>query len=195
VLLNLLSNAVKFTDRGKVTLSVSRATPTRLAFAVKDTGIGIKQADQETIFRSFEQVSDARHRLGGTGLGLSISRQLVRKMGGDIAVESRAGYGSIFRFELELPEVEIGSAAIIENPHSEPGGEDKFSEPFIAPPDEHILELHRLALFGNMRDIMGYAERIDSLDLRYRPFAEHLKRLANGYQSKAILAFVEGYLT
>ena len=195
VLLNLLSNAVKFTDKGKVTLSVSRVTPSRLAFTVRDTGIGIEQTDRETIFQSFEQVSDTQHRLGGTGLGLSISRQLVRLMGGDIVVESRVGYGSTFRFELELSEVEIGRAVIVEEPRAEPGGEDVFTDPLNTPPEVEMRELHRLALLGNMRDILNHATRIDSLDPRYRPFAEHLKRLANGYRSKAILAFVEEHLT
>ncbi len=105
VLLNLLSNAIKFTETGSVCLRVDWTPPTRLRFEVQDTGIGIEEAHRETIFRPFEQVSDARHRVGGTGLGLAISRQLVRLMGGEIHVESRRGGGSIFRFELDVPAV------------------------------------------------------------------------------------------
>ena len=110
VLLNLLGNAAKFTDAGQVRLSVqcmapgaSPAASARLRFAVEDTGIGIRAEHLETIFQPFEQVGDARRRVGGTGLGLPISRQLVRLMGGDIAVQSRPGAGSSFSFELELP--------------------------------------------------------------------------------------------
>ncbi|HXU92366.1 MAG TPA: PAS domain-containing protein [Gallionella sp.] len=197
VLLNLLSNAVKFTDQGKVVWRVERLASSRLAFTVADTGIGIASADREKIFQSFEQVSDARRRIGGTGLGLAISRQLVRLMGGDIEVESRMGEGSTFRFELELPESSIEPAA----PYAasagtlqiEPSGEDETAEPLVAPPREEMLELHRLALLGNMRDIVQFAERIKGEDSRYRPFAERLCQLAEGYQSKAILAFVEGF--
>jgi PAS domain S-box-containing protein len=198
VLLNLLSNAVKFTDRGKVTLSVSRVTPSRLAFAVKDTGIGIDSSERETIFQSFEQVSDARHRQGGTGLGLSISRQLVRLMGGDIAVESRPGEGSTFRFELNLPEIEIKPQLLVVVPDDARQAESEYAvepvQPLVTPPQDEIRELHRLALLGNMRDIANYAERMASQAPRYRSFAEHLKRLAKSYQSKAILAFVEVHL-
>ncbi|HZW24872.1 MAG TPA: PAS domain-containing protein [Gallionella sp.] len=198
VLLNLLSNAVKFTDSGRVTLSVSRVTPSRLAFAVADTGIGIELSDRETIFQSFEQVGDTQHRHGGTGLGLSISRQLVRLMGGDIAVESRPGEGSIFRFELELPETSIEPDVlrmpVADTQHAEPDGEIELVEPQIAPPQEELQTLHRLALLGNMRDIAEFAERIGGIDPRYRPFAERLRSMANNFQSKAILAFVEEHL-
>ncbi|MFA6014778.1 MAG: PAS domain S-box protein [Gallionellaceae bacterium] len=198
VLLNLLSNAVKFTDSGRVTLSVSRVTPSRLAFAVKDTGIGIESSDREAIFQSFEQVSDTQHRSDGTGLGLSISRQLVRLMGGDIVVGSRPGEGSTFRFELELPDANIEPdgwrlSAVGTQP-IEPDGENELAEAQIAPPQEELQALHQLALQGNMRDIAAFAERIIGIDPRYRPFAERLRRMANGYQSKAILAFVKEHL-
>ncbi|CAB3714714.1 ATP-binding protein [Paraburkholderia rhynchosiae] len=105
VLLNLLSNAIKFTDEGSVSLHVGWLPPTRLRFEVQDTGIGIDEARLEAIFRPFEQVSDAQHRVGGTGLGLAISRQFVRLMGGEIHVESRRGAGSAFSFELNVPVV------------------------------------------------------------------------------------------
>ena len=115
VLLNLLGNAAKFTDAGQVRLAVQRVdtgpaeatAAARLRFAIEDTGVGI-QADQlEAIFQPFEQVGDPRRRVGGTGLGLAISRQLVRLMGGDIAVRSQPGAGSSFSFELDLAAAEL----------------------------------------------------------------------------------------
>ncbi|WP_232231866.1 PAS domain-containing hybrid sensor histidine kinase/response regulator [Burkholderia sp. WSM2230] len=112
VLLNLLSNAVKFTEQGSVCLRVGWAPPRRLRFDVQDTGIGIDEAHLEAIFRPFEQVSDARHRIGGTGLGLAISRQFVRLMGGEIHVESRCGAGSTFSFELDV-QVVAPEAAVV----------------------------------------------------------------------------------
>jgi PAS domain S-box-containing protein len=107
VLLNLLSNAVKFTDSGDVQLAARvvelDATHTRLRFEVTDTGIGMTPAQQARLFQAFEQVSDASRHLGGTGLGLSISQQLVRLMGSQILVQSTAGQGSSFVFDLRLP--------------------------------------------------------------------------------------------
>jgi PAS domain S-box-containing protein len=115
VLLNLLSNAVKFTDSGEVRLQVSmpvsRGGDAVLRFEVEDTGVGIEPEHAEKIFLPFEQVGNATRRAGGTGLGLAISRQLVRAMGGDIRVESHAGRGSRFWFELQLPVVEARLAS------------------------------------------------------------------------------------
>ncbi|MEO6279068.1 MAG: ATP-binding protein [Roseateles sp.] len=107
VLLNLLSNAVKFTDSGTVSLSAAVMEPTqagqvRLRFGVTDSGIGMTPAQQARLFKAFEQVSEASRHLGGTGLGLSISQQLVRLMGSQILVQSTAGQGSSFSFELLL---------------------------------------------------------------------------------------------
>ncbi|MCY4746199.1 ATP-binding protein [Pelomonas sp. UHG3] len=108
VLLNLLSNAVKFTDSGTVSLAASLLEPVqagqaRLHFSVTDSGIGMTAAQQARLFQAFEQVSDASRAQGGTGLGLSISQQLVRLMGSQILVQSTAGQGSSFSFELRVP--------------------------------------------------------------------------------------------
>ena len=120
VLLNLLGNAVKFTDRGKVSLRVLAAPPgdmpagqdgeaaARLRFEVADSGIGMSAQQLGRIFQPFEQVTTAQRREGGTGLGLAISQELVRLMGGRIAVTSEPGKGSTFWFDIT---VAVSSAA------------------------------------------------------------------------------------
>ena len=328
-LLNLLANAVKFTDQGQVTLRVRFFPPARLRFEVQDTGIGIREDQLESIFQPFEQGGEAQRRLGGSGLGLAISQRFVRLMGGEITVESRIGQGSSFRFELELPVVEVEiappSAAGVVTGYQGPrktvlvvddvaenravvvdmlgqigfqmveaasGGEglDKAqalrpdlilmdivmpqmggleaarrlrqlpalkqvpiiaisastsggdresslaagmnafqpkpidfgmlltqiasllqldwtyaappagpeehaaSGPLLAPPPQEMAILHRLAREGNMRDIVQHAAQLAERDERYRPFAEQLRLLAKGYQSKAILSLVEQHM-
>jgi PAS domain S-box-containing protein len=101
ILLNLLSNAIKFTSEGGVTLRVNKESGERVAIAVKDTGIGIRSEDLDTIFDDFRQVDQSPTReYGGTGLGLSITRKLVALLDGEIEVESTYGEGSTFRVTL-----------------------------------------------------------------------------------------------
>jgi signal transduction histidine kinase/CheY-like chemotaxis protein/CHASE3 domain sensor protein len=97
ILKNLLSNAFKFTQGGGVTLAIAPAGNDEIAFAVTDTGIGIKSEQKESIFEAFRQADGTISRkYGGTGLGLSISRELSRLLGGKIALESTPGEGSTF---------------------------------------------------------------------------------------------------
>jgi signal transduction histidine kinase len=100
VLLNLVSNACKFTSAGEIAIG-AKADPTELTVWVRDTGIGIAEADQARIFLHFEQVDSPHARPhDGTGLGLSICRWLVELHGGRMWLESEVGKGSIFYFAL-----------------------------------------------------------------------------------------------
>jgi len=105
ILVNLLGNAVKFTAAGEIVLTVG-ATPKEndrleLAFAVRDTGIGIPPEGMQRLFQSFSQVdASTTRRFGGTGLGLAISKRLAELMGGTMWVESEVGRGSIFHFTM-----------------------------------------------------------------------------------------------
>ncbi len=107
ILLNLAGNSVKFTERGEVVLKAERLADVEgslvARFEVIDTGIGIAAEAQANLFQVFTQADGSTTRkYGGTGLGLAISKQLVELMGGRIGVESRAGRGSRFWFEVKL---------------------------------------------------------------------------------------------
>ena len=98
VLLNLISNAARFTTKGTISLEV-RHDDRFMCFRVKDTGLGMTQAQIEKLFLPFSQLHEARHA-GGTGLGLVITLHLCRIMGGEIKVESEVGQGSSFTVSL-----------------------------------------------------------------------------------------------
>ncbi|HTU71540.1 MAG TPA: response regulator [Candidatus Baltobacteraceae bacterium] len=107
VLVNLVGNAIKFTERGGVALLVDLVSRSgdavRVAFAVRDTGIGIDPETLPKLFGAFTQADGSTTRkFGGTGLGLAITKRLVELMGGEIAVESSAGNGSTFSFDLDF---------------------------------------------------------------------------------------------
>lgn len=104
VLKNLLSNGMKFTEKGDVTLTISRQADGKIALAVSDTGIGIAPHQQRAVFEAFRQADGTTNRkYGGTGLGLSISRELTRLLGGEIRLESEPGHGSVFT--VVIPEI------------------------------------------------------------------------------------------
>lgn len=100
LLQNFITNAIKYTKKGDVTLIVKKSGKT-LEFAVKDTGIGISKSDQAHVFDKFWRSEDYRTReTGGTGLGLYVTRKLARKLGVEIALQSRLNHGSTFSFTM-----------------------------------------------------------------------------------------------
>ena len=107
ILLNLGHNAVKFTERGAVSLRVGPAYggADGIVLEVGDTGPGMDEAQQERLFRRFEQAEGActASRYGGSGLGLAICQELANAMGGRVEVESAPGHGTCFRVHLPLP--------------------------------------------------------------------------------------------
>jgi two-component system, sensor histidine kinase and response regulator len=111
IMVNLANNAIKFTEKGSVSVNLSRLDETNWQIRVTDTGGGIPVEAQEYIFETFRQVDGASTRQhGGVGLGLSIVRQLVELMKGKITLESELGKGSVFLATLPLIKHE-GTAA------------------------------------------------------------------------------------
>ncbi|NEO90441.1 MAG: response regulator [Moorea sp. SIO3G5] len=121
ILINLLGNGIKFTDTGSVTFKVNVLESNPLTkeedkrqnhhglirtirFQIEDTGIGMSPEHIERIVLPFEQVGNPLSRAEGTGLGLAITQKLLEMMGSTLEVQSQLGVGSVFWFDLDLPE-------------------------------------------------------------------------------------------
>jgi len=103
ILFNLCGNAIKFTPSGGVAVSFTRRGEKTLCIEVSDTGIGMTADEAARVFDEYVQANaDTRRLFGGTGLGLSIARKLAVAMGGDIAVASAPGKGTLFTVTLPL---------------------------------------------------------------------------------------------
>ncbi|HVA56698.1 MAG: HAMP domain-containing sensor histidine kinase [Gemmatimonadaceae bacterium] len=118
--LNLVTNAIKYTPRGgKVEMTLSHRNNNAVAFAVRDTGLGISAADLPYVFERFWRADRVRSRAterGGFGLGLAIAQWIVQAHGGTLSVQSRLGRGSVFTVLLPMlvetePAPEPGAAA------------------------------------------------------------------------------------
>ncbi|MBR2660787.1 MAG: response regulator [Clostridia bacterium] len=144
IMLNILNNAVKYTVRGEVSLSVSGETKDdgtfRLAFSVRDTGIGIRKEDLDRLFEKFERIRPAEfENVEGTGLGLAIVKSLLDMMGGTIDVDSTYGEESVF--SVTIPQKAVSAEPIGDfRERFEASAENgKPSGLFFHAPDAHIL--------------------------------------------------------
>ena len=132
VLNNLLSNAIKFTpEGGRIVVTAKRSPQGELNLVVADTGVGIAEQDQTTVFEKFRQGNtvlpggDAMTReYSGTGLGLSIVKELCKLLGGEITLESELGRGSVFTVTLPW---RVASASKVETPLAD--GLDELTKP------------------------------------------------------------------
>jgi len=179
ILLNILSNAVKFTERGKITVTVS-ASDDLISFAVSDTGVGIPEDDQARIFDEFRQVDgSSTRRYEGAGLGLAISQKQAGILGGWITVQSRPGEGSVFTLILPLRYAEI-----VERTDEAPVAAREWPAPPVRPLKRTILviddEQEVCDLLKEHLEKAGYHARVS------RGGEEGL-RLATAYPPDAII--------
>ncbi|WP_248798662.1 response regulator [Pseudomonas sp. MWU13-2105] len=193
VLKNLLSNAIKFTETGRVSLSVSRQAGVGIAFAVRDSGIGIAAEQHESIFEAFRQADGTTNRrYGGTGLGLSISRDLAALLGGSISVASQPGQGSVFTLVLPEQYVErrdgTGPALVV----APPAPLESLDPPRKLPPA--VVETPILR-FADDREKGPFASRCILVIEDEQKFAQILYDLAHelGYQCLVAHGADEGF--
>lgn len=108
ILRNLIANAIRYTSEGGLLVACRRRKPNRLVLEVWDTGIGISESKIGDIFSEFKQLDNPeRDSRKGFGLGLAIAQGLAKTIDSKIEVASRAGVGSVFRFEIPVTKAEV----------------------------------------------------------------------------------------
>jgi len=179
-----------------------------IRFEIEDTGLGLSNEQIDAIFCPFEQLENELGFTEGTGLGLTLSQRVAEMMSSVIQVESKAGQGSTFWFDLEvliiLMEYEISShvseldyqtSDVLEEDMSlHRNAEVPMMEKLIVPPSNEIDILYDLAMMGNMQKIKSHAIYVAEKDKQYLPFATKLQKMARHFEDREILLFLEQYI-
>jgi PAS domain S-box-containing protein len=208
IISNLVNNAIKYTEKGGVSVEISKEISDGRYYSiikVKDTGLGIPKKFQKVIFEEFRQVSEGYGRsFEGTGLGLSIVEKFVKRLGGEISVESNLGSGSIFtvRFPVDPDEFSPKITNIIEKPKTDIEEEKIIPEERIkalcVDDDEGTLSIAReflkeildLELVYNGTDAINLAKKKEySLIL----MDINLKSEIDGVETTEIIRKIKGY--
>ncbi len=175
VVLNLLSNAVKFTEDGGSVVLTARVTGDDVEVTIRDSGIGISEADQTAIFDAFQRGGrSARESTEGTGLGLTLSRRIVELHGGRIWVNSQVGTGSTFGFAIPMRSPPAQATGQLAEPTvSEERATDGAAPILIVEDDARSADLLTLHLEGAGLPVAVASDGVEGLDLakRLRPRA------------------------
>jgi CheY-like chemotaxis protein/CHASE3 domain sensor protein len=197
ILRNLLSNALKFTGEGEVKLEVYSPSRGKLAFAVKDTGVGIPHDKQQIIFEAFQQADGTTNRrYGGTGLGLTISRDLARLLNGSISVDSEPGKGSVFTLVISALSKRAEAAAPVVASPGAPRAPEPARKPARQAPaanDDRANLDPSLKLLMVVEDDQAFAQVIRKLshEVQFQcvvaHYAEEAVAMAEEYLPNAII--------
>ncbi|MDQ0195008.1 CHASE3 domain-containing protein [Paenibacillus wynnii] len=199
IMRNLLSNAFKFTEEGSVELAVTKLNSFStanfisemplLAFAVKDSGIGISEEKSELIFEAFRQADGSTVRkFGGTGLGLSISLQLAKLLGGHITLESIPNEGSTFTLYLPCRENESELETSLLLPYMEAASAVEIQGMHMDSDLNTVTEAHYQQLKGRTVLLVDDDQRnIFALEKGLEPYDMNLLTAQSGYECLQIL--------
>jgi signal transduction histidine kinase/CheY-like chemotaxis protein len=165
ILINLLGNAVKFTEAGQVSLVVTTSgygPQARLDFSIRDTGIGIPLARQDSLFKPFTQFKGpVSQRFTGSGLGLSICKNLIEAQRGTLSFTSQPGVGSTFSFSLPMELFSVSEIPLGDDPAAV-DFDSSFAEDY--PLDILLVENHPISqkVALAMLQALGYTPALAS---------------------------------
>jgi signal transduction histidine kinase/DNA-binding NarL/FixJ family response regulator len=193
ILGNLLSNAIKFSQpKRSIEVNVD-VVDSKLLISVRDFGLGIAPEDQDRIFNPFYQAQEGtKLGVGGSGLGLSICKQLAMQMGGEITLESKLGWGSLF---IVILPVEVSSQELCEPKVSTKCSNCYTGKILVAEDNEPNKELIRMVLerYGFSVTIVSNGQEAYDAAMKNRYdliLMDEQMPIMNGYDAtEKILAF------
>ncbi|MGN0341217.1 MAG: ATP-binding protein [Roseburia sp.] len=168
IMINLLNNAIKYTETGTITLDIDvlEKTPNQayLKIAVSDTGIGIRQEDQENLFQKFTRIDQRiHHDIEGSGLGLAIVKGYVTLMGGRVMLDSTYGKGSTFTVLLNQKIIDA-TPVNFESSHADNNQESSIGSMFISDIDVLVVDDNKINLKLAKNTLSAYGLHVDVAD-------------------------------
>jgi two-component system, sensor histidine kinase and response regulator len=206
---NYLSNALKYGGRPpKIVIGANVQTDKKIRFWVRDNGKGLSEEAKAKLFNPFTRLSDTMDA-EGHGLGLAIVKRIVKKLGGEIGVESCIGEGSLFYFTLPSPENQLNQQDIKKNlerfqtessiivdlslkQNSEHNQGWKNYKSFFKP--TLATTFHEMAILGDIEGILAFSENLKECAPELREVTDHIKTLANNMQIRQLRQIAEYYL-
>ena len=197
ILINLLGNAIKFTQHGGVTLRVQRAPAAAtdaaaanlIRFEIEDTGIGIAAAQVAEIVTPMHPDNAFDLQLAGLGLGLTLCRRLLWLLGSSLHVASQLERGSLFWFDLELPERRAAPLARVDSAAPLPA-----LDMLSLPPLDMVLTLYQAALIGDIFAIHNHLQIIQETTPECATFVNTIRQLAKSLNILEIQRLMHTYL-
>ncbi|MBN1261293.1 MAG: PAS domain S-box protein [Anaerolineae bacterium] len=198
VWVNYISNAIKYGGRPPCIALGADRSETEVRYWVQDNGIGIAPNAQAQLFTEFTRLR--QRSIGGHGLGLSIVERIIRRLGGQVGVESHVGKGSRFFFTLPAPQgataamVEMPFSNVVwerEKPQQEPASRllsEDYLKGFAALPQELLRDLESAV---TVAEIDWITRVIGEIDRRDTLIGALLRRLAEDFQHEAILELLQ----
>ncbi len=206
VLINILANAAKFTDVGRITLTLSSNKVNdveNLLFKISDTGMGIKEEDQATIFEKGTKIDTSDSEIEGSGFGLAITKQYVETLGGKISFESKFRVGSTFYVEIPQKIVDATTIGNTVQQQAKPESTEKLDcSAFTA----LVVDDNLLNIKVAKRLLEGYKLNVESCtagkDCVYKIkegvkydaiFMDHMMPEMDGIETLHVLKKLDGY--
>jgi len=207
---NYLSNALKYGGRPpKITIGATLQEDKKIRFWVRDNGKGLTEEAKAKLFNPFTRLSDAMDA-EGHGLGLAIVKRIIKKLEGEVGIESCVGEGSLFYFTLPAQEILLNQQDICSANLNEPNTHQTNYSIIIDAQTKQIRDwkeykslfkptfataFHEMVMLGDVEGILKFSENLKECTPELSEITDHIKTLANNMQIRQLRQIADYYLS